>query len=326
MPEVDHVIGNAEKMQRRDLGGLSRDGSERVQVNDIMSVRETARAPDRRLRRRAPRLRADPERLRPPLHVLHHPLRPRTVALGAGRRGGRADPQLVEAGYAEVVLTGVDITRYGADLPGAMTLGTPRAPYPAAGAGAAAPAPVLHRPGRGRRRTDRRHRRRAAADAASASVAAGRRRLILKRMKRRHLARRRHRLLRRGARSCGPTSSSAPISSPASRPRPRPCSRIRSIWSTLRSDLLHVFPFSPRHGTPAARMPQVTGRWSRSAPRGLRARGAAGLASFISPGRSGRTSSPDGERRHRPHAAILPRSRCRCYVAPGRWSRRRHRP
>ena len=34
--------------------------------------------------------------------------------------------RLVENGYAEVVLTGVDITAYGGDLPGAMTLGMPR--------------------------------------------------------------------------------------------------------------------------------------------------------------------------------------------------------
>ena len=60
--------------------------------------------------------------------------------------------RLVEAGYAEIVLTGVDITSYGADLPGATTLGAlvrqilrhvPRA---------RAPAPVVDRSGGGRRR------------------------------------------------------------------------------------------------------------------------------------------------------------------------------
>jgi threonylcarbamoyladenosine tRNA methylthiotransferase MtaB len=42
MPEVDHVIGNAEKMQADTFLSLSTEGSERVAVNDIMSVRETA--------------------------------------------------------------------------------------------------------------------------------------------------------------------------------------------------------------------------------------------------------------------------------------------
>jgi threonylcarbamoyladenosine tRNA methylthiotransferase MtaB len=42
MPEVDHVVGNSEKMKSETFLGLSMAGSERVQVNDIMSVRETA--------------------------------------------------------------------------------------------------------------------------------------------------------------------------------------------------------------------------------------------------------------------------------------------
>ena len=47
-------------------------------------------ASDRGLRRARPRLCADPERLRSSLHLLRHSLRPRTVALGAGGRGGGA--------------------------------------------------------------------------------------------------------------------------------------------------------------------------------------------------------------------------------------------
>ena len=42
MPEVDHVVGNAEKMRPETFAGLSTAGCERVQVDDIMSVRETA--------------------------------------------------------------------------------------------------------------------------------------------------------------------------------------------------------------------------------------------------------------------------------------------
>ena len=42
MPEVDHVIGNHEKMKAGTFRGLGVAETERVQVNDIMSVRETA--------------------------------------------------------------------------------------------------------------------------------------------------------------------------------------------------------------------------------------------------------------------------------------------
>ncbi len=42
MDEVDHVVGNAEKLKPETFAGLSIAGSERVQVDDITSVRETA--------------------------------------------------------------------------------------------------------------------------------------------------------------------------------------------------------------------------------------------------------------------------------------------
>ena len=73
--------------------------------------------------RPAASVRAGAERLRSPLHVLHHPLWPRQFALGADGRGGRAGAALAERGHAEIVLTGVDLTSYGADLPGAPKLG-----------------------------------------------------------------------------------------------------------------------------------------------------------------------------------------------------------
>ena len=59
--------------------------------------------------------------------------------------------QLVENGYREIVLTGVDICSWGADLPGRPTLGALVAAILAAGAGAAAPAALDARPGRDRR-------------------------------------------------------------------------------------------------------------------------------------------------------------------------------
>ena len=45
MPEVDHVVGNADKTQRQVWSGLSLDNAERVQVNDIMSVTEDRQSP-----------------------------------------------------------------------------------------------------------------------------------------------------------------------------------------------------------------------------------------------------------------------------------------
>ena len=81
-------------------------------------------APGRRLRGPRARLCAGAERLRPPLHLLHHSRS--AAAIRARCRWARWSTQvrrLVEHGYREVVLTGVDLTSYGADLPGAPTLG-----------------------------------------------------------------------------------------------------------------------------------------------------------------------------------------------------------
>ena len=89
MPEVDRVLGNEEKLDARAWAG---DG-ERVAVGDIMAVKRMRAACGRQHRGPHPRLRAGAERLRPPLHLLHHPVRPRQFALAAdGRRGGAGAP------------------------------------------------------------------------------------------------------------------------------------------------------------------------------------------------------------------------------------------
>jgi threonylcarbamoyladenosine tRNA methylthiotransferase MtaB len=67
----------------------------------------------------------------------------------------------------------------------------------------------------------------AAPDAASAPVLQAGDDMILKRMKRRHLRDDAIRFCEEAARACAPTSSSAPTSSPASRPRPTRCSKTR---------------------------------------------------------------------------------------------------
>ena len=93
MDEVDHIIGNQEKTEARTFLG-TRLRRYRAGQGQRHHVGQGDRWPsDRGLRRPGPRLCADSEWLRPSLHLLHHSLRPRAVALGAGRRGGGAGAQ-----------------------------------------------------------------------------------------------------------------------------------------------------------------------------------------------------------------------------------------
>ena len=79
----------------------------------------------------------------------------RSVPMGAVVAQVRA---LVERGHAEIVLTGVDLTSYGADLPGAPKLGALTKADPAACAGTEAAADFIDRFDRGRSRSARRDR------------------------------------------------------------------------------------------------------------------------------------------------------------------------
>jgi len=95
---------------------------EKIRVNDIMAARETALhlvEGSRAMRA----LRADPERLRPPLHLLHHPVRARKLAFGSDGEVVAQVRRLTEKPLPRVVLTGVDITSYGTNLPGHPRLG-----------------------------------------------------------------------------------------------------------------------------------------------------------------------------------------------------------
>ncbi len=125
MKEVDLVIGNHEKLQAGTYQKLMLDlpAVEKIQVNDIMSVRETANHLIEGLDGRA----------RAFVQVQNgcdH--RCTFCIIPFGRGPSRSVPmgiaveqikRLVGNGYREVVLTGVDITSYGADLPGAPSFG-----------------------------------------------------------------------------------------------------------------------------------------------------------------------------------------------------------
>lgn len=124
MPEVERVIGNHEKMQADtwkpvDLLG----GTEKVRVNDIMSVKETAGHLIDGMEGRA----------RAYVQVQNgcdH--RCTFCIIPYGRGNSRSVPagdvvrmvqRLVETGHHEIVLTGVDLTSWGSDLPGQPELG-----------------------------------------------------------------------------------------------------------------------------------------------------------------------------------------------------------
>ncbi len=120
MEEVDQIIGNDLKLKAETWGARP---EEKVLVNDIMSVRETAGHLIGGMEGRA----------RAFVQVQNgcdH--RCTFCIIPYGRGNSRSVPigeivdqvrKLVEAGYHEIVFTGVDVTSYGPDLPGQPTLG-----------------------------------------------------------------------------------------------------------------------------------------------------------------------------------------------------------
>ncbi len=127
MPEVDLVLGNEEKLKAehyRAIPDFGISGEEKLRVNDIMSITETA-----------PQLVEQIDgHVRAFLQVQNgcdH--RCTFCIIPFGRGNSRSVPMgavvdqartLAEGGYRELVLTGVDATSYGADLPGQPSLGS----------------------------------------------------------------------------------------------------------------------------------------------------------------------------------------------------------
>ena len=120
MPEVDRVLGNIDKL---DATSFDARANAKARVSDIMAVRQTA---PHMVTSFAEHARAFVEVQNGCDHRCTFCIIPygrgnsRSVPAGAVIDAVRA---LVERGYAEVVLTGVDVTSYGPDLPGSPTLG-----------------------------------------------------------------------------------------------------------------------------------------------------------------------------------------------------------
>ena len=284
MPEVARVIGNSAKMQPATWAKLQAPDligvTEKVQVDDIMSVRETAGHLIDGFGRHRAYVQVQ--------NGCDH--RCTFCIIPYGRGNSRSVPagvvveqiaRLVAKGFHEVVLTGVDLTSWGADLPGAPALGDlvrrilrlvpdlPRLRISSIDSIEADPAlmaaiadeprlmPHLH-----------------------LSLQAGDD-LILKRMKRRHLR-----------------ADAIAFCDEARRLRPDmvfgadiiagfPTETEAMFANSLRLvqdcglTFLHVFPYSARNGTPAARMPQLPGPVIRERAARLRAAGAARLEQHL---------------------------------------------
>src|SRR5713226_2139385 len=119
MPEIDQVIGNIEKLSAASYGAAPN----RVAVADIMAVRETAshlvEGFDGHSRAFLQVQQGCDHRCT--FCVIPYARGPsRSVPMGVIADQAR---RLVAAGYREIVLTGVDLTAYGADLPGKPSLG-----------------------------------------------------------------------------------------------------------------------------------------------------------------------------------------------------------
>ncbi|MEQ8320608.1 MAG: tRNA (N(6)-L-threonylcarbamoyladenosine(37)-C(2))-methylthiotransferase MtaB [Rhodospirillales bacterium] len=281
MPEVTRVIGNHEKMQAETWQpDTLLAGHEKVRVNDIMAVRETA----------AHLIDGMEGRARAYVQVQNgcdH--RCTFCIIPFGRGNSRSVPagevvaqvrRLVETGHYEVVLTGVDLTSWGADLPGAPQLGN-----------------LVQRilklvPGLAQLRIssiDAIEIDDALVEALSDSRLAPYMHLslqhgddlILKRMKRRH-SRADAIALTQRLRDARPD-----IAFGADLIAGFPTETEAHFENSLRLveecgiAFLHAFPYSPRPGTPAARMPQLDKVVIKARAARLRAAGAAALVGHL---------------------------------------------
>jgi threonylcarbamoyladenosine tRNA methylthiotransferase MtaB len=259
MDEVDHVIGNQEKLEAKTFTGFGVEGSERVKVNDIMSVKETA----------SHLIEGFGSRARAYVQIQNgcdH--RCTFCIIPFGRGPSRSVPagevvaqvrRLAERGYAEIVLTGVDITAYGKDLPGEMTLGRlvrsvlklvpelPRLRLSSIDSVEADPA-LLAAIAEEERLMPHLHLSLQAGDD-----------LTLKRMKRRHARADSVEFCAAMRRARPDMVFGADLIAGFPTETEEMFRNSLSLVDECGLTFLHVFPYSAREGTPAARMPQVQG-------------------------------------------------------------------
>ncbi|WP_054303284.1 tRNA (N(6)-L-threonylcarbamoyladenosine(37)-C(2))-methylthiotransferase MtaB [Gemmobacter sp. LW-1] len=284
MPEVTKVIGNTEKMQPETWSGLRAPDliglTEKVQVDDIMSVRETAGHLIDGFGRHRAYVQVQ--------NGCDH--RCTFCIIPYGRGNSRSVPagvvveqikRLVDKGFHEIVLTGVDLTSWGADLPATPRLGDlvmrilrlvpdlPRlrissidsieADEMLMQAIATEPRlmPHLH-----------------------LSLQAGDD-MILKRMKRRHLRDDAIRFCEEARRLRPDIVFGADIIAGFPTETEQMFENSVKLIGDCGLTFLHVFPFSPRKGTPAARMPQVNGAVAKARAARLRAEGELALARYL---------------------------------------------
>jgi threonylcarbamoyladenosine tRNA methylthiotransferase MtaB len=288
MAEVDRVLGNDDKMRgpawrhaRAAFDAAPAFGiaqSEKIAVADIMAVTEMAPHLVEGFQAGLPRVFVQVQ------NGCDH--RCTFCIIPYGRGNSRSVPMgavvdqvraLVERGHAEIVLTGVDLTSYGADLPGAPKLGQLTKQI------------LRHVPELKRLRISSIDQ--VEVDRDLLDVIADDARLmphlhlslqsgddvILKRMKRRHSRNDAVHFCAQVRRLRPDIALGADIIAGFPTETEEMFARSEDLVAECDLTFLHVFPYSPRPGTPAARMPQVKGDRIKDRARRLRAAGEAAL-------------------------------------------------
>jgi threonylcarbamoyladenosine tRNA methylthiotransferase MtaB len=285
MAEADQVLGNGEKLSAASWAqaraAFDLDDAPKAIVNDIMAVKETAA---HLIDAFAGRTRAFVQVQNGCDHRCTFCIIPygrgnsRSVAMGAVVEDVR---RLVANGYCEIVLTGVDITSYGTDLPGAPKLGMLVKQI------------LKHVPELKRLRLSSIDSVEADRDLLDAFAQDGRLMphlhlslqsgddLILKRMKRRHLRGDAIAFCNTVRRLRPDMTFGADIIAGFPTETEGMFRNSLDLVEQCGLTQLHVFPFSPRPGTPAARMPQLDRDIVKERARRLRQRGALALLTHL---------------------------------------------
>jgi threonylcarbamoyladenosine tRNA methylthiotransferase MtaB len=281
MPEVDAVFGNREKLSAQAYADFDIGLSQKIRVNDIMSVTENA---PQMVDHFDGKTRAFLEVQNGCDHRCTFCVIPygrgnsRSVPMGAVVTEAR---RLVEKGFAEIVLTGVDLTSYGGDLPGTPSLGTLVEKLLAlvpdikrlrlSSIDAIEADPILMRAiAEQERLMPHFHLSAQSGDD-----------LILKRMKRRHNRADVVRFCEAVRRVRPQAAFGADLIAGFPTETEAMFENSLKLVDDAGLSRLHVFAFSPRPGTPAAKMPQLPGTTIKQRAARLRKKGATALTAHL---------------------------------------------